>query len=142
MAATLADITCDSDGKLDRFVSAREGVDFDPILPLHELQPGKKYYLGMFLTGVYQEVMGSSHNMLGAPHAVHVRLQDTASAAGAPPTASSVAPGYSANVSILMAPSVAQRRLHAQQARRRVAPPWGGAAAAGSWRAATSCWTA
>lgn len=52
MAATLADITCDSDGKLDRFVSAREGVDYDPILPLHELQPGQKYYLAMFLTGV------------------------------------------------------------------------------------------
>ena len=52
VAATLADITCDSDGKLDRFVSMREGVDFDPILPLHELQPGKKYYLAMFLTGM------------------------------------------------------------------------------------------
>ena len=51
MAATLADITCDSDGKLDKFVSAREGVDFDPILPLHQLEPGSKYYLAMFLTG-------------------------------------------------------------------------------------------
>ena len=52
VAATLADITCDSDGKLDKFVSAREGVDFDPILPLHRLEPGSKYYLAMFLTGV------------------------------------------------------------------------------------------
>ena len=51
VAATLADITCDSDGKLDKFVSAREGVDFDPILPLHQLEPGSKYYLAMFLTG-------------------------------------------------------------------------------------------
>ena len=51
MAATLADITCDSDGKLDRFCSAREGVDCDPVLPLHELVLGEKYYLAMFLTG-------------------------------------------------------------------------------------------
>ncbi len=47
----MADITCDSDGKLDKFVSAREGVDFDPILPLHSLEQGSKYYLAMFLTG-------------------------------------------------------------------------------------------
>ena len=53
MAATLADITCDSDGKLDKFVSAREGVDFDPILPLHRLEQGSKYYLAMFLTGAW-----------------------------------------------------------------------------------------
>jgi len=53
VAATLADITCDSDGKLDKFVSAREGVDFDPILPLHRLEPGSKYYLAMFLTGAH-----------------------------------------------------------------------------------------
>lgn len=51
MAATLADITCDSDGVLNRFISTREGVDHDPILPLHELHAGEPYHLAMFLTG-------------------------------------------------------------------------------------------
>ena len=65
---TLADITCDSDGKLDRFVSAREGVDFDPILPLHELQPGEKYYLAMFLTGASFIVLHSMLVSVGIRH--------------------------------------------------------------------------
>ncbi|KAK9830421.1 hypothetical protein WJX72_011676 [[Myrmecia] bisecta] len=72
VAATLADLTCDSDGKLDKFI-ARDGEDPAPVLPLHELHPTQPYLLAMFLTGVYQEVMGSAHNMFGATHAVHVR---------------------------------------------------------------------
>ncbi|KAI8463251.1 MAG: arginine decarboxylase [Monoraphidium minutum] len=60
--ATLADLTCDSDGKIDKFINP-EGGDPMPALPLHEVQEGEKYYLAMFMTGVYQEVMGSLHNM-------------------------------------------------------------------------------
>ena len=64
MAATLADITCDSDGKLDKFVSVREGVEFDPILPLHSLEHGSKYYLAMFLTGAVFETMTAEDGRL------------------------------------------------------------------------------
>lgn len=46
-----ADITCDSDGVLNHFISTREAVDFDPILPLHELRGREPYHLAMFLTG-------------------------------------------------------------------------------------------
>jgi arginine decarboxylase len=52
--ATLADITCDSDGKIDRFLDPAGGADGSASLPLHELRPGEPYYLAMFLTGVYQ----------------------------------------------------------------------------------------
>ncbi len=108
MPATLADLTCDSDGKVDRFINPRvsrssriafwaaaltatcsdsgnvpawettnpgatpalpappQGGDPLPALPLHPLRLGEKYYLAVFLTGVYQEVMGSIHNMFGS----------------------------------------------------------------------------
>ncbi|KAI7844481.1 hypothetical protein COHA_001941 [Chlorella ohadii] len=70
--ATLADLTCDSDGKVDRFINPRGG-DPLPALPLHPLRLGEKYYLAVFLTGVYQEVMGSIHNMFGSLNTVVVR---------------------------------------------------------------------
>ncbi|PRW33729.1 arginine decarboxylase [Chlorella sorokiniana] len=72
VAATLADLTCDSDGKVDRFINPRGG-DPLPALPLHPLRNGEKYYLALFLTGVYQEVMGSIHNMFGSLNTVVVR---------------------------------------------------------------------
>lgn len=70
--ATLADLTCDSDGKFDRFINPRGG-DPLPALPLHPLRDGEKYYLALFLTGVYQEMMGSIHNMFGSLNTVVVR---------------------------------------------------------------------
>jgi arginine decarboxylase len=71
--AVLADITCDSDGKIDHFVSAR---DVKRTLELHELRAGEKYYLAAFLVGAYQETLGDLHNLFGDTHVVHVRLHD------------------------------------------------------------------
>ena len=71
--AVLADITCDSDGKIDRFVSAR---DLKRTLELHDLQPGADYYLGAFLMGAYQETLGDLHNLFGDTHVVHIKLHD------------------------------------------------------------------
>ena len=68
---TLQDITCDSDGKIDRFVGEKEG---DPSLALHEWHDGEPYILGVFLTGAYQEILGDLHNLFGDTNAVHVRL--------------------------------------------------------------------
>jgi arginine decarboxylase len=71
--AVLADITCDSDGKIDHFVSLR---DVKRTLELHELRGGEKYYLAVFLVGAYQETLGDLHNLFGDTHVVHVRLHD------------------------------------------------------------------
>jgi len=74
--AVLGDITCDSDGKLDRFVDRR---DVKKTLPLHAVN-GEPYYLGVFLVGAYQEILGDLHNLYGDTHAVHVSLDDDGSA--------------------------------------------------------------
>ena len=71
--AVLGDITCDSDGKLDRFVDRR---DVKSTLPLHTFT-GEPYYLGVFLIGAYQEILGDLHNLFGDTHAVHVSLDET-----------------------------------------------------------------
>jgi arginine decarboxylase len=72
-AGVLADITCDSDGKIDRFVSLR---DVKRTLELHELRAGEEYYLAAFLVGAYQETLGDLHNLFGDTHVVHIRLHD------------------------------------------------------------------
>ncbi|MEM6427140.1 MAG: biosynthetic arginine decarboxylase [Cyanobacteria bacterium P01_D01_bin.128] len=69
--ATLADLTCDSDGKIDQFIDLR---DVKRVLELHPLRPHEPYYLGMFLNGAYQEIMGSLHNLFGDTNAVHIGL--------------------------------------------------------------------
>ncbi|MFG6095530.1 biosynthetic arginine decarboxylase [Leptothoe sp. ISB3NOV94-8A] len=69
--ATLADLTCDSDGKIDRFIDLH---DVKSVLELHDLQAGNPYYLGMFLTGAYQEIMGNLHNLFGDTNMVHIDL--------------------------------------------------------------------
>ena len=66
-----ADLTCDSDGKLARFIAQGQSK---PLLELHGLNPGEPYLIGMFLGGAYQEVMGNLHNLFGATNAVHIRL--------------------------------------------------------------------
>ena len=68
--AVLGDITCDSDGKVDQFIDRR---DVKRTLPLHDFN-GKDYYLGTFLVGAYQEILGDLHNLFGDTNAVHVRL--------------------------------------------------------------------
>ncbi|MEO1144770.1 MAG: biosynthetic arginine decarboxylase [Cyanobacteria bacterium J06638_22] len=83
--ATLADLTCDSDGKIDQFIDLR---DVKPLLELHPLEPiqtaaaqphghasnHEPYYLGLFLGGAYQEIMGNLHNLFGDTNAVHIQL--------------------------------------------------------------------
>lgn len=71
--AIIADVTCDSDGKIDRFVDLR---DIKKALELHPLNPGEPYYLGAFLVGAYQETLGDLHNLFGDTHVVFVRLDD------------------------------------------------------------------
>jgi arginine decarboxylase len=68
--AVLGDITCDSDGKIDLFIDRR---DVKRTLPLHSFN-GEPYYLGAFLLGAYQEILGDMHNLFGDTNAVHVRL--------------------------------------------------------------------
>jgi arginine decarboxylase len=68
---TLQDVTCDSDGKIDRFVGEKTGA---PSLELHEFRDGEPYVLGVFLTGAYQEILGDLHNLFGDTNAVHIRL--------------------------------------------------------------------
>jgi arginine decarboxylase len=67
----LADLTCDSDGKIDQFIDLR---DVKPVLELHALKKHKPYYLGLFLAGAYQEIMGNLHNLFGDTNAVHIKL--------------------------------------------------------------------
>jgi len=69
----LVDITCDSDGKIDRFIDLE---DVRRTLALHPLQPNKPYYLGVFLVGAYQDIMGDLHNLFGRVNEVHVFLED------------------------------------------------------------------
>lgn len=71
--AVLGDITCDSDGKIDQFIDRR---DVKRTLPLHPFN-GEPYYLGVFLVGAYQEILGDMHNLLGDTHAVHVSMDDS-----------------------------------------------------------------
>jgi arginine decarboxylase len=71
--ATLADITCDSDGRVDQFIDLR---DIKNTLELHPLRTGEEYYLGVFLVGAYQEILGDLHNLFGDTNVVHVRLGD------------------------------------------------------------------
>ena len=69
--ATLQDITCDSDGKIANFISP-QGVAH--ALPVHSLRPGEHYYLGVFLVGAYQEILGDMHNLFGDTNAVHINV--------------------------------------------------------------------
>jgi arginine decarboxylase len=68
---TLADLTCDSDGRVDTYV---ESGDLDVSLPLHALRDGEPYRLGVFLVGAYQETLGDIHNLFGDTDAVNVRI--------------------------------------------------------------------
>jgi arginine decarboxylase len=69
LRATLCDLTCDSDGRIEQYVD-RGSVE--TTLPLHALQPGEPYLLGIFLVGAYQEILGDMHNLFGDTNAVNV----------------------------------------------------------------------
>jgi len=71
-SATLQDITCDSDGKITNYVTSR---NISNILPVHTLRKNEPYYLGIFLVGAYQEILGDMHNLFGDTSAVHISVK-------------------------------------------------------------------
>src|SRR5438034_719050 len=70
---TIVDITCDSDGKVSKFIDLQ---DVKETLPLHHITPGEIYYLGVFMVGAYQDIMGDLHNLFGRVTEVHVFLDE------------------------------------------------------------------
>ncbi len=68
---TIVDITCDSDGRVSKFIDLQDVRD---TLPLHRITPGDMYYLGVFMVGAYQDIMGDLHNLFGRVTEVHVFL--------------------------------------------------------------------
>ncbi len=72
-SATLQDITCDSDGKVDNFISTRNVAHY---LPVHSLKGKEPYYMGVFLVGAYQEILGDMHNLFGDTNAVHISVNE------------------------------------------------------------------
>ena len=70
-SATLQDITCDSDGKISAYVNGTQQTSY---LPLHPIKQGEHYYIGVFLVGAYQEIMGNMHNLFGDTNAVHISI--------------------------------------------------------------------
>jgi arginine decarboxylase len=73
--ATLADLTCDSDGKIEKFIDTETGT-YRRTTNIHEFREGEQYYMGAFLTGAYQEILGDLHNLFGDTDAVHVSLSE------------------------------------------------------------------
>ncbi|GAF02272.1 biosynthetic arginine decarboxylase [Saccharicrinis fermentans] len=71
--ATLQDITCDSDGKIDRFIATR---NLSHHLPVHTVKKDEPYYIGVFLVGAYQEILGDLHNLFGDTNAVHISADE------------------------------------------------------------------
>lgn len=72
-SATLQDITCDSDGKISAYVNYNQQTSY---LPLHAINYGEHYYIGVFLVGAYQEILGNMHNLFGDTNAVHVTVDE------------------------------------------------------------------
>lgn len=72
---TLVDLTCDSDGHLSRFIDAETGGE-QKYLEVHSLQAGQNYYLGVFIAGAYQEILGDMHNLFGDTDAVHITMTE------------------------------------------------------------------
>jgi arginine decarboxylase len=71
-SATLQDITCDSDGRIDHFIST---INHSHHLPVHPLREGEPYLIGVFLVGAYQEILGDLHNLFGDTNAVHITVK-------------------------------------------------------------------
>ncbi len=71
--ATLQDITCDSDGKIDNFIATK---NFSYYLPVHSLNSKEPYYIGVFLVGAYQEILGDLHNLFGDTNVVHISVDE------------------------------------------------------------------
>lgn len=76
--ATIVDLTCDSDGKIDHFIDTDTG-QVQSYIEVHDLQEGQPYYIGAFLTGAYQEILGDLHNLFGDTDTVHITINDNGS---------------------------------------------------------------
>lgn len=72
-SASLQDVTCDSDGKIENFISTK---NFSYYLPVHQIKNKESYYIGVFLVGAYQEILGDLHNLFGDTNAVHVTVDE------------------------------------------------------------------
>lgn len=73
--AVIVDLTCDSDGKINRFIDS-ETYEIKNTLEVHRLKPNEPYYIGAFLAGAYQEILGDLHNLFGDTNAVHIHISD------------------------------------------------------------------
>lgn len=69
--AVLQDLTCDSDGRIDCYVDSQ---NLEKTLPVHDIKPGEPYYIGFFLVGAYQEILGDMHNLFGDTHSINIEL--------------------------------------------------------------------
>ena len=78
---TLVDLTCDSDGKIASFIDTETGEARDT-LPVHGFTPNQPYYLGVFLVGAYQEILGDLHNLFGDTDAVHISINENGYSVG------------------------------------------------------------
>ena len=72
-SAQIQDITCDSDGKVATYVNGGQQTSY---IPLHPIKQGEHYYIGVFLVGAYQEILGNMHNLFGDTNAVHISVDD------------------------------------------------------------------
>ena len=72
-SAQIQDITCDSDGKVATYVNGGQQTSY---IPLHPVKQGEHYYIGVFLVGAYQEILGNMHNLFGDTNAVHISVDD------------------------------------------------------------------
>ena len=67
------DITCDSDGQIKQYIGAKNNAS---TMPIHDISPNEEYFLGIFLTGAYQDIMGDTHNLFGRVNEVHIYCDD------------------------------------------------------------------
>jgi len=71
--AVIQDLTCDSDGRIDQYI---DGQNLENTLPVHELDKNRPYFIGFFMVGAYQEILGDMHNLFGDTHSINIKLDD------------------------------------------------------------------
>ena len=71
--AVIQDLTCDSDGRIDQYI---DGQNIENTMPLHSIDSDKPYFIGFFMVGAYQEILGDMHNLFGDTHSINIKLDD------------------------------------------------------------------
>lgn len=71
--AVIQDLTCDSDGRIDQYI---DGQNIENTMPLHSIDSNKPYFIGFFMVGAYQEILGDMHNLFGDTHSINIMLDD------------------------------------------------------------------